>query len=137
MDAGVTCHIGETERASAENAGGLLRREGNVIAVAATEALYVAHPALLQEFGEAGRAHCHRDIQHTIDHLATALELGDADIFARYVHWLVALLRVRNVAVSDIARSFHLVATECEGRFPPDEARLAKRVLAHGLAVLV
>lgn len=70
------------------------------------------------------------------DHLATALELGDADIFVRYTQWLLQLLCVRNVAVSDIARSFHLVATECEDRFPHAEAAITKRALTHGLEVM-
>ncbi|MGC9400222.1 MAG: cobalamin B12-binding domain-containing protein [Anaerolineae bacterium] len=68
-----------------------LRRRQTALAEEVVARIYVAHPALWQPFGEAGRAKSVRDVGYHLSYLAEALEVADPMLFAEYVVWAQTL----------------------------------------------
>lgn len=114
----------------------LLHHEKEALARAVTDALYAERPELVEKHGERGREKCLADMRHNVNHLAPAVELGDAEMFARYVTWLDGLLRARSVDTRDVVRSLELLRAECGARFPGEEARATAAIIDAGLRVV-
>ena len=101
-----------------------------------TDAIYAADPALLERFGEAGRAKCLQDMHYCLEHLAPAVAMDDASLFARYVTWLEGLLAARGIGSRDVRRSLEATGAVLGERLRPDESACALRCLQAGLASL-
>ncbi len=127
MAAALTAH----ERAAESLAA---RREE--LARATTDALYAAEPALLERYGESGRAKCLQDMRHNFDHLAPAAALEDPSLFERYVRWLEELLAARRIPASEIRRTLELMEEQTRLRLPVDEASIVTRCIQAGVAAL-
>jgi hypothetical protein len=119
------------ERAAASLAA---RREE--LARATTDAVYAAVPALLEKYGEAGRAKCLQDMRHNFDHLAPALALDDPGLFAAYVRWLEDLLAARRIPASEIRLTLELMERETRLELAADEASAVAGCLRPGAAAL-
>lgn len=118
-------------RAAAES----LMAGKDVIARAVTERLYAERPYLLEKHGERGREKTLQDMKYNIEHLIPAVDLGDGQMFARYVEWLDDLLRSRNVETKEVVRCLELLAEECRERDPAHVVAVDP-VIAAGLAVV-
>jgi hypothetical protein len=101
-----------------------------------TDALYADDPALLERFGEAGRAKCLQDVHYCLEHLAPAVAMDDPPLFARYVTWLEGLLAARGIGSRDVRRSLEAMRAVLAERLRPDESAGALRCLQAGLASL-
>jgi hypothetical protein len=106
------------------------------IARAVTDTLYAERPYLTERYGENGRRRTLEDMHFNIEHLIPALDLGEPEMFARYVRWLDALLRARGVPTREVVRCLELVETEARARFPADEADAVASMVRVGLDAL-
>jgi hypothetical protein len=106
------------------------------IAQSVTDALYAERPYLLERYGERGRERTLEDMHFNVEHLVAAVDLGDPGMFARYVQWLDAVLRARNVPTREVVRCLELVEAETRARFPADEADAVAAIIRAGLAAL-
>ena len=106
------------------------------LARATTDALYAAMPALMEKYGEYGRAKCLQDVRHNFDHLAPAVALEDADLFAGYVRWLESLLAARRIPAGEIRRTLELMEEQTRRRLPSDEATAIAMCVRAGIAAL-
>lgn len=110
----------------------ILARKGE-LAREITNAIYADDPALLERFGEAGRAKCLQDMHYCLEHLAPAIAMDDPSLFARYVTWLEGLLAARGVGSQDVRRSLEATRAVLDERLDPDESAGALRCLRAGL----
>lgn len=101
-----------------------------------TDALYADDPALLERFGEVGRAKCMQDMHYCLEHLAPAVAMDDPPLFARYVTWLEGLLAARGIGSRDVRRSLEATRAVLAERLRADESADALRCLRAGLASL-
>ncbi len=101
-----------------------------------TDALYADDPALLERFGEAGRAKCLQDMHYCLEHLAPAVAMDDPSIFERYVTWLEDLLAARGIGSQDVRRSLEATRAVLGERLDSDESAGALRCLRAGLTSL-
>jgi hypothetical protein len=124
------------EQLDRARAGQALMRDKDAIASAVTERLYAERPYLLDKHGERGRGKTLQDMRYNIEHLIPAVDLGDPQMFARYVEWLDNLLRSRNVETKEVVRCLELLTEECEQRMPQDTAAI-RPIIDAGLAVVV
>jgi hypothetical protein len=99
------------------------------LARAVTDALYAESGDRLAKHGARGRERCLEDMHFNVDHLIPAVDLGDADLFGRYLQWLDDLLRSRGVATRDVTRCLELLGDEVERRYEPDESRAIRDIL--------
>jgi hypothetical protein len=110
----------------------LARRDELTLAI--TDAVYDEHPELRERYGEIGVTKCREDMRYTIEHLAPAVALGEPQLFARYVAWLVDLLRARSIPAEDVR--FSLLATQrvLEEHLSSEEYAEASRSIGAALA---
>ena len=106
------------------------------LAQATTDALYADMPALLEKYGERGRAKCLQDMHHNFDHLAPAVALEDPTLFQAYAKWLEELLAARRVPTLEIRRTFELMDEQTRRRLPIDEASVVSVCIRAGIAAL-
>lgn len=106
------------------------------IARAVTTRLYEEFPDILEQHGERGRQKCLQDMHYNIEHLIPAVDLEDAEMFARYARWLDDMLGSRGVNTRDVKRCFELVADEARTRYDEPEAAMITEVLAAGIAAV-
>ncbi|HEX5972174.1 MAG TPA: hypothetical protein VFY85_09620 [Gemmatimonadaceae bacterium] len=99
------------------------------LARAVTDALYAEAGDRLARHGTRGRERCLEDMHFNVDHLIPAVDLGDADLFGRYLQWLDDLLRSRGVETRDVTRCLELLGDEVERRYAPDESRAIREIL--------
>jgi hypothetical protein len=113
----------------------VLMRDKEAIARAVTEDLFRERPYLLDKHGERGREKTLQDMRYNIEHLLPAVELGDHGMFARYIEWLDAMLRSRNVETKEVVRCLELLRDECTRRYPEEKTAI-NPVIEAGLAVV-
>jgi hypothetical protein len=106
------------------------------LARATTDALYAAMPALLEKYGEYGRAKCLQDMRHNFDHLAPAAALEDPELFAGYVRWLESLLAARRIPAGEIHRTLELMEEQTRLRLPTDETSVVAACVQAGIDAL-
>ena len=121
--------------AGARAAAALIEQK-EAIARSVTGLLYAEMPWLQDRYGERGRQKCLQDMRYNLEHLAPAVELEDAGMFARYAEWCDGLLRSRGVATDELARSFELMASDVGARLPVDEAQAVDVCLQAGVRAL-
>lgn len=68
--------------------------------------IYEAYPNLWERFGDRGFEHTVKDNHHHLDHLETAWELEDQQVFLDYAVWLETVLVSRNVETALIIDNF-------------------------------
>ena len=117
-------------------AAALLLEEKENLARAVTAAMYEEDPSLLERFGATGRERCLEDVRFTVEHLVPAVDLGDPEMFAKYVRWLDGLLRARKVETRHVRRSLELVEEAVRATFPVEEAGVVADFLRAGTDVL-
>ncbi len=113
-----------------------LMRDRESLARAVTDALYAEAGARLAHHGDNGRVRCLEDMHFNVDHLIPAVDLGDPDMFVRYVRWLHDLLAARSVDTRDVTRCLELLRDEVSRRYAADEAQAVARILEAGLRSL-
>lgn len=118
------------------SAADLLMQHRETLARHVTDALYLERPELIAKHGERGREKCLQDMRYNIDHLIPAVDLGSADMFTRYVHWLDGMLSARNVATGDVIRCLELLADACMARLPASQATSIVSIIRTGMAGL-
>jgi MerR family transcriptional regulator, light-induced transcriptional regulator len=91
-------------------AGNHLRAAADRIAALTLARDYAERPALLERYGEAGRAKYRQDVLYNVAALAGALDAGDCAIFLRYVAWLKIVLVSRGVALKDVEASLRCMS---------------------------
>ncbi|CEG22167.1 hypothetical protein BN1080_01089 [Planococcus massiliensis] len=76
------------------------------IAKSTANQIYEAYPFLWDRFGERGFEHTEKDNLHHLDHLETAYDLNDKQVFLDYTIWLEKVLTSRNVGADLIIDNF-------------------------------
>lgn len=104
------------------------------IARAVTITLYREYPELIDRYGERGRQKTLQDMHHNVDHLIPAVDLGEPQMFAKYVQWLDSMLRSRNVDTIYTRRCLELVVEEARARYGVAEADAIAHIVGAGLA---
>ena len=110
-----------------------LIRDKEAIAVTVTKALYDESPELIDKHGERGRQKTLQDMRYNVEHLTPAVDLGDADMFAKYVRWLDDLLRARGVDTKYTRRCLEMVRDEASTRYDADVAGAINDIVDAGL----
>jgi hypothetical protein len=120
---------------AAAAAAALLARKQE-LAEGITAALYAELPDLLGKYGESGRAKCLQDMHFNLEHLASAVALGEPALFARYVGWLRDLLEARGIPAEEIRRTLELTRETVRTRLSAQEAEPVAATVGAGLEVL-
>lgn len=76
------------------------------IASNTAKSIYEAYPNLWERFGERGFLRTEEDNMHHLDHLETAFDLQDQQVFIDYSKWLETVLTSRNVETALIVDNF-------------------------------
>jgi hypothetical protein len=74
-----------------------------------TDGIYEAYPEIMERFGEAGRKRCVEDNHHHFDHLQTATELNQPEVFTNYAVWLTNLLTQRGMNKQHVIDNFQRI----------------------------
>ena len=119
--------------AAGTHAARLLMRDRESLARAVTDALYAEAGERLARHGPNGRVRCLEDMHFNVEHLVPAVDLGDADLFVRYVQWLHGLLQARNVDTRDVTRCLELLREEARSRYTAAEAKPISDIIDAGL----
>ncbi len=121
--------------AGAAAAAALLEQK-DAIARSVTGLLYAERPWLVDRYGERGRLKCLQDMRYNLEYLAPAVELDDAEMFARYAAWCDGLLRSRGVPTDDLVRSLELMEWDVGTRLPREQADAVGACLRAGAQAL-
>lgn len=73
-----------------------------------TEKIYRLEPALLERFGEQGKAKCREDNHHHLKHLQTAYELNETKVFTDYTVWLNGILTRHGMKTKHLINNFEI-----------------------------
>lgn len=111
----------------------LLMRDRESLARAVTDALYEEAGDRLARHGPNGRVRCLEDMHFNVEHLVPAVDLGDPELFVRYVQWLHGLLQARGVDTRDVTRCLELLQGEVVRRYTASEAQPITTILDAGL----
>lgn len=115
------------------HAARLLMRDRESLARAVTDALYAEAGERLALHGANGRVRCLEDMHFNVEHLVPAVDLGDADLFARYVQWLHGLLHARGVDTRDVTRCLELLRDEAKSRYTAAESQPISDIIDAGI----
>ncbi|KZE36399.1 hypothetical protein AV656_14750 [Bhargavaea cecembensis] len=74
-----------------------------------TEKIYELEPALLERFGDQGKAKCREDNHHHMKHLQTAYELNETKIFTDYAVWLNGILTRHGMNTKHLIDNFEII----------------------------
>ena len=113
-----------------------LAEHKEAMARAVTARLYAERPELIERHGERGREKTLQDMRYNIEHLAPAVDLEEAALFATYVRWLTDMLAARGVASIHVTRCLELLAEEARSRLVDVESRLVDAIIDAGLAAV-
>jgi len=106
------------------------------IALETTKSIYEAYPNLWERFGEQGFQHTEKDNHHHLDHLETAYELEDKQVFLDYSLWLETVLNSRNVETALIIDNFERLINILPGKTEKQEERFMLDCLKEANALL-
>lgn len=98
--------------------------------------VYADDPALLERYGERGRAKCLQDTRYNLEHLAPALALDEPAMFTGYVRWLADLLAAYGIPAAEIRRSLELTRARLAAELPHEEAQAAAAIIDAGMDAL-
>jgi len=107
----------------------LITRNSASLVRAVFTGLEDASPAL-RRYSELQRERTAEDLAHIVEFLATALYLGDEDLFARFITWTAQILSARGVPTHSLPPALTILARELKD-FPR-----ATRILEHGADAL-
>jgi hypothetical protein len=113
-----------------------LREWRQELAREVTRRLYLEMPELMDRYGPRGHARCLEDVNHTLEHLAAAVELGSPASFVAYISWVDELLRARDVPTRELARSLELTEALIGERLGVEAAERVRACLAPAIAAL-
>lgn len=68
----------------------------------------------MRDYSVAQREHTTADIAHIIDFLATALYVGDDDLFTSFIVWTAEVLEARNVPVASLISALDLLSDQLQ-----------------------
>lgn len=74
-----------------------------------TERIYQNEPSLLERFGEKGKEKCKEDNHHHLNHLKTAYELQNEQVFTDYAKWLNGILVKHGMKTQHLIDNFMLI----------------------------
>lgn len=74
-----------------------------------TDRIYELEPALLERFGEQGKAKCREDNHHHMKHLQTAYELNETKVFTDYAVWLNGILTRHGMNAQHLIDNFDII----------------------------
>lgn len=106
------------------------------IALETAKSIYEAYPNLWERFGERGFQHTEKDNHHHLDHLETAYELEDMQVFLDYSRWLETVLNSRNVETALIIDNFERLIDILPGKTGKQEERFMLACLNEANALL-
>lgn len=106
------------------------------LASALTDALYEAHPEFQDRYGAAGRERCLEDMRYTLEHLAPSVALGEPQLFARYVAWLVDLLRPRGIPPEHVGDTMRVLERVLTSKLSSEHVAAVQSSVAAGLAAV-
>lgn len=106
------------------------------IALETAESIYTAYPSLWERFGERGFQHTEKDNHHHLDHLETAYELEDKQVFLDYSRWLETVLNSRNVETALIIDNFERLIKILPGKTGMQEESFMLECLREANALL-
>ncbi|MBZ5200533.1 hypothetical protein HU147_04800 [Planomicrobium chinense] len=106
------------------------------IALETAKSIYEAYPNLWERFGEQGFQHTEKDNHHHLDHLETAYELEDKQVFLDYSLWLETVLNSRNVETALIIDNFERLIDILPGKTEKQEERFMLDCLKEANALL-
>ena len=110
----------------------LLARKDELASIV-TDALYAAHPEFLDRYGAVGRERCLEDMRHTLEHLAPSVALGEPQLFAGYVAWLVELLRPRGITSEHVGDTMRVLEQVLSSELNSKHIAAVKPSVAAGL----
>lgn len=113
----------------------LLARKEELASVV-TDALYEAHPELQDRYGDVGRERCLEDMCYTLEHLAPSVALGEPQLFARYVAWLVDLLRPRGIPPEHVGDTMRVLERVLASELSSEHIAAVQSSVAAGLAAV-
>ena len=79
-----------------------------------TERIYTLDPSLQERYGEKGKDKCRADNKHHLDHLQTAFELNNANVFTDYTLWLNGILQKYGMKTQTLLDNFVILKEELE-----------------------
>lgn len=106
------------------------------IAKKAADQLYDAYPSLWERFGERGFEHTEKDNMHHLDHLETAYDLNDRQVFLEYTLWLEKILSSRNVETALITDNFERLISLLNDEVEPEEKEFMQLCLQESINLL-
>ncbi|MGK7376211.1 hypothetical protein ACSFXN_00120 [Planococcus sp. 1R117A] len=106
------------------------------IATETAKSIYKAYPNLWDRFGERGFQHTEQDNHHHLDHLETAFELEDKQVFLDYSRWLETVLNSRNVETALIIDNFERLINILPGKTGKQEEIFMLECLQEANALL-
>ncbi|MGW6533665.1 cobalamin B12-binding domain-containing protein [Streptomyces venezuelae] len=107
----------------------MVTRSGDALVRTVFRALEDAFPAM-RGYDEAQRERTAEDLAHIVEFLATALYLGDEDLFSWFIAWTARILEARGVPARSLPPALDLFLHELKD-FPR-----ASRILRRGLEAL-
>ncbi|WP_046176082.1 hypothetical protein [Domibacillus indicus] len=96
------------------------------------DGMYRDYPELMNRFGERGREKCREDNHHHFNHLKTAHELQNVQLFVDYAHWLTSLLVSRGMKAEHVIDNFERIQQVLEDN-QSEEADKYKSMLAKAI----
>lgn len=91
------------------------------IASETAKSIYQGYPALWERFGEQGFLRTEEDNRHHLDHLETAYDLADSQIFIDYSLWLEGVLNSRQIETALIIDNFDRLMHALPGKISAPE----------------
>lgn len=106
------------------------------IAKNAANQIYEAYPTLWERFGERGFEHTEKDNMHHLDHLETAYDLKDKQVFLDYSLWLEKVLTSRNVETDLIVDNFERLTSLLVEEIEIEEKEFMQSCLKEAIELL-
>lgn len=103
----------------------------------ATALIYERNTWLLERYGPKGKDRTNEDNLHHLNHLATARELRNSDVFKDYAVWLAGLLQSHGMKAALVIENFEILKNILSQEYSGyQESADYCRMLEEGIAVL-
>ncbi|MFC7365993.1 MULTISPECIES: hypothetical protein [Bhargavaea] len=100
-----------------------------------TEKIYELEPALLERFGEPGKAKCREDNHHHMRHLQTAYNLNETKVFTDYAVWLDGILTKHGMNTKHLIDNFEIIRSLLEEE-TSEQAKTYRQYLTTAISTL-
>ena len=98
--------------------------------------IYQAYPSLLERYGEAGKQKCREDNQHHLDHLKTAFEVKNEQLFVDYSLWLNDILTARGMKPEHLIDNFERIQSAIQNRTTQEQQAFYQKCLTKSIEAL-